>query len=84
VTAVTSENDPDPEAAAHCILDQAIADGEKAIRKTHEEDWRRFWSASIVDLPEKHLENIWHLTLYFANSSSRSAYPPHFCNGLWH
>jgi hypothetical protein len=83
VTAVTSENDPDPEAAAHRILDQAVAGGEPAIRKAHEEDWRRFWSASMIDLPEKHLENIWHLTLYFANSSSRGAYPPHFCNGLW-
>jgi len=83
VTAVTSENDPDPEAAVHRILDRAIAEGETAIRRAHEEDWRKFWSASMVDLPEKHLENIWHLTLYFANSSSRGAYPPHFCNGLW-
>lgn len=83
LTAVTSENDPDPEAAAHRILDQAVADGEAAIRKAHEADWRKFWSASMVDLPEKHIENIWHLTLYFANSSSRGAYPPHFCNGLW-
>ena len=83
LTAVTSENDPDPEAAAHRILDKAIADGEPAIHKAHEEDWRRFWSASMIDLPEKHLENIWHLTQYFANSSSRGAYPPHFCNGLW-
>lgn len=83
LTAVTSENDPDPAAAAHRILDRAMADGEPAIRRRQQADWKRFWSASMVDLPEKHLENIWHLTQYFANSSSRGAYPPHFCNGLW-
>lgn len=83
VTAVTSENAADPVAAAHLILDQAAAAGEAAIAAKHQEEWRAFWSASMVDLPEKYLENIWHTNLYLANSSSRGAYPPHFCNGLW-
>ncbi|MEN6607567.1 MAG: glycoside hydrolase family 95-like protein [Bryobacteraceae bacterium] len=83
LTAVTSENDTDPVSAAHRILDQAVSEGEAAIRDRHREDWRKFWSASMVDLPEKYIENIWHVTLYLANSSSRGAYPPHFCNGLW-
>lgn len=83
VTAVTSENDPNPVAAAHRTLDAAITSGEKAIYEQHCEAWKRFWSASMVDIPEKYLENIWHVNLYLANSSSRGAYPPHFCNGLW-
>ncbi len=83
VTAVTSENHPDPVSAAHRNLDQAVAAGETAVRAKHQADWRRFWSASMVDLPEKYLENIWHTNLYLANSSSRGAYPPHFCNGIW-
>lgn len=83
LTVVTSENDPDPPAAAHRILDRAVAEGEPAIRAAHERQWRRFWPASLVDLPNKYLENIWHLVLYYANSSCRGAYPPHFCNGLW-
>lgn len=83
VTAVTSENDPDPVSAAHRILDRAVAEGEAVVRRNHEAEWQRFWSASMVDLPEKYLENIWHTNLYLANSSSRGSYPPHFCNGLW-
>jgi len=83
VAAVTSENDSNPISAAHRILDQAVAEREAAIREKHQEQWKKFWSFSMVDLPEKYLENIWHITLYLANSSSRGAYPPHFCNGLW-
>ncbi len=83
VTAVTSENDSDPLSAAHRILDKAVAEGEESVCERHQEHWKKFWSFSMVDLPEKYLENIWHITLYLANSSSRGAYPPHFCNGLW-
>ena len=83
VTAVTSENDSDPVAAAHRILDHAVADGEAAIRQQHERDWETFWSKSMVSLPEKYLENYWYLNLYLANSSSRGASPPLFSNGLW-
>ncbi|HUZ46499.1 MAG TPA: hypothetical protein VMW54_07655 [Terriglobia bacterium] len=83
ITAVTSENDPDPLSAAHHILDGAVAEREESIRTRHQEQWKKFWAVSMVDLPEKYLENIWHTNLYLANSSSRGAYPPHFCNGLW-
>lgn len=83
VAVVTSENEVDPLAAAHRLLDRAVAEGEAAIREKHEAEWRSFWAASMVELPEKYLENIWHTNLYLANSSSRGAYPPHFCNGLW-
>ena len=83
ITAVTSEEAADPAAEAHRILDAAVASGMPRIRAAHEEAWKRFWTRSLIDLPEKYLENIWHLTLYFANSASRGKYPPHFCNGLW-
>jgi hypothetical protein len=83
LTMVTSENMPDPLAETHRILDRAVVQGEIAIRKKHESEWREFWSRSMIELPEKYLENYWYLNLYLANSSSRGAYPPHFCNGLW-
>ena len=83
VTVVTSENNPNPRAEAHRILDRAVAQGEAMIRQKHENDWREFWSRSMIELPEKYLENYWYLNLYLANSASRGAYPPHFCNGLW-
>jgi hypothetical protein len=83
VTVVTSENNPNPREEAHRILDRAIAQSEPAIRQKHERDWKEFWSKSMIELPEKYLENYWYLNLYLANSASRGAYPPHFCNGLW-
>lgn len=83
VTAVTSENASDPEAEAHARLDAAIAAGEPAVAARHAEDWKEFWCRSLVQLPDDYLANIWHLTLYFANSSSRGSSPPHFCRGLW-
>src|SRR5208282_2820026 len=83
VTVVTSENHPNPLAEAHRILDRAVAQGEAAIRQKHENDWQEFWSKSMIELPEKYLENYWYLNLYLANSGSRGASPPHFCNGLW-
>ncbi len=83
VAVATSEEVADPTAEVHRILDAAERAGYARIRADHEAEWKRFWSRSMIDLPEKYLENIWHLTLYFANSSSRGKYPPHFCNGLW-
>jgi hypothetical protein len=83
VTVVTSENHADPLAAAHRTLDRAVAARETAVRAAHQSEWKQFWAASMIDLPEKYLENIWHTNLYLANSSARGAYPPHFCNGLW-
>ena len=83
LTVVTSENDPDPVARAHANLDRARKEGTATLRARHEAEWREFWSASMIDLPEKYLASIWHISLYFANSSSRGASPPRFCNGLW-
>jgi len=83
LTAVTSENAADPERQVTEILKQAVADGQERIREEHEQDWKRFWEASFVWLPDNYLENIWYLVLYFANSSFRGRYPPHFCNRLW-
>jgi alpha-L-fucosidase 2 len=83
VAVATSEDVADPVAETHRVLDSAERAGYANIRAEHEAEWKRFWSRSMIDLPEKYLENIWHLTLYFANSSSRGKYPPHFCNGLW-
>ena len=78
MTAVTSENDPDPVGAAqYRILDRAVA-GQAAIRQKHESDWKEFWSKSMVDLPEKYLENYWYLNLYYASSSSRGPLRPFF------
>lgn len=83
VTAVTSENAADPQAAALAILDKAAGTGAAELQAAHAADWRQFWQASFIDIPRDYLENIWYLNLYHANSACRGAWPPRFNNGLW-
>ena len=83
IAVVTSENADDPEAEAHRRLDRVTAHGASAVAARHADDWESFWSRSFVQLPDRYLANIWHLTLYLAGSSSRGASPPHFSRGLW-
>ena len=83
ITAITSEYAESAEAEVDKILNNAINMGEKEIKERHENEWRRFWEKSFISIPENYIENIWYLILYYANSSSRGKYPPHFCNGLW-
>lgn len=83
LTAVTSENSENPGEEVEKILNDAVGIGEKEIREKHEQEWKEFWERSFISLPENYVENIWYLILYYAGSSSRGEYPPHFTNGLW-
>ncbi|MEF3302899.1 glycosyl hydrolase family 95 catalytic domain-containing protein [Paenibacillus sp. GYB003] len=57
------------------------------LRETHEEHWRRFWSRSSVTLPDKMLEDLWHVNLYAiaASSGKGGRMYEQACglNGLW-
>ncbi len=83
ITALTSENTPDPQAEVINILDHAVAKGFSTIHETHAREWENFWKASFLSIPNDYIENIWYLNLYYANSSCRGAYPPRFNNYLW-
>lgn len=83
LTILTSENSPDPQADVLKILDKAAGKSTKALYDAHAKDWKNFWNASFISIPNNYLENIWFLNLYHANSSCRAEYPPRFNNGLW-
>jgi hypothetical protein len=83
LTVVTSESAEDPEDAARQRLMAAREAGEAVIRRRHIAEWKSFWEASFISIPDNYLENIWHFILYLNQSSSRGRYPPHFINGLW-
>ena len=70
-------------AACETALDDAVNTGEEALYEAHKTAWAAFWERSGVELPDDYLENIWYLYLYYMNSESRGAYPPHFTVGLW-
>lgn len=83
LTIVTSENAPDPLAAAQEILDRVEAKGVDAIRREHREEWKEFWKKSFLQIGNPYLEATWHLNLYYANSSCHGDYPARFVNGIW-
>ncbi len=83
LTILTSENSPDPKADVLKILDKAAGKSMQALYKAHAKDWKNFWNASFISIPNNYLENIWYLNLYHANSSCRAEYPPRFNNGIW-
>lgn len=83
LSVVTSENAEDPAAEVAKLLDDAESKGAAKLYSQHAREWKRFWEASFLSIPDDYLENIWYLNLYYANSSCRGAYPPRFNNGIW-
>ncbi len=82
-TVKTGETEAAAKAACRTALDAAETAGEAALYEAHAAAWRKFWERSYVSLPDDYVENIWYLYLYYMNSESRGAYPPHFTSGLW-
>ena len=80
---VTSEEDPSPLAAARRKVDEAAAQGYEALLARHRAQWGKFWAKSYIQIPEDYLENLYYTTLYQLAVSSRGAYPPPHCGGLW-
>ena len=82
-TVKTGQTAETAKAACKRALDGAAAIGEEALFAAHRAEWAAFWEKSCLTLPDDYLENIWYLYLYYMNSESRGAYPPHFTSGLW-
>ena len=82
--AVADADDPDTaEGLARQAHQGAVDTGFGALRRTHGEQWRDFWAASAIVLPEKESEFLWYYGLYLlACSARRGAYPPGL-QGLW-
>ena len=49
----------------------------------HKKAWKEFWLRSLMEYGDDYLDNLWHLTMYYANASQRGKYPGRFINGLW-
>ncbi len=82
-TVKTGATTQEAKAACEKALNEAEAAGEAALYAAHKAAWERFWEKSFLAIPDDYLENIWYLYLYYMNSESRGAYPPHFTSGLW-
>ena len=81
--AVTSPEAGDPVPEVKNTLSLAGEKGIQFYRKSNEEIWKSIWNRSFVDYGDDYLNNLWYLTMYYANASQGGKYPGRFTNGLW-
>ena len=82
--AVTSPSkNIDPIDAAKNKLATAAKCGAMETFAIHKMSWKAFWNRSFMEYGDDYLDNLWHLNMYYANSSQRGCYPGRFINGLW-
>jgi hypothetical protein len=82
LAAVTSPEEKDPVAVAKGKLDRAEQAGAQLLEQTSQ-GWRDFWNQSLMESGDDYLDNLWHVTMYYANASQRGPFPGRFINGLW-
>ncbi len=81
--AVTSPLAESPVRHAEEMLASAREKGMPALYTAHAEAWKTFWQRSLMASGDDYLDNLWHLTMYYAYASQRGAYPGRFIGGLW-
>jgi alpha-L-fucosidase 2 len=57
--------------------------GPDGFLKSNEQAWKSLWERSFIDYGDDYLNNLWYLTMYYANASQGGKYPGRFNNGLW-
>jgi hypothetical protein len=80
VAIVTSLEAKDPVAAAVKLAADTLAVSPAKIIAQHQADWRKFWSASGIDIDDPTLRDLWYRNLYFLRCVSR---PGAECVGLY-
>ena len=81
--AVTSPTDNGAVAEARRALAAFAGKGADAAHTEHAAAWRAFWERSLMESGDDYRDNLWHLTMYYANASQRGRLPGRFINGLW-
>jgi alpha-L-fucosidase 2 len=57
--------------------------GIEPFQQSHTKAWKSIWNRSFMDYGDDYLNNLWYLTMYYANASQGGKYPGRFNNGLW-
>ena len=65
------------------LLIRSEETGLEPLMKSNVEAWKSIWERSFVDYGDDYLNNLWYLTIYYANASQGGKYPGRFNNGLW-
>ena len=80
---VTSPINGDPVAEVKSKLSAASEKGLEPFKQEHTACWKAIWNRSFMDYGDDYLNNLWYLTMYYANASQGGKYPGRFNNGLW-
>ncbi|MCK4591405.1 MAG: hypothetical protein KAT86_06595, partial [Candidatus Latescibacteria bacterium] len=83
MAAVTAPLSGDPVEVVKQKLANAKKQGKAALFETHKKSWKAFWLRSLMESGDDYLDNLWHLTMYYANASQRGKYPARMVHGLW-
>lgn len=65
------------------LLDHSQQATAPTLYAAHAAAWQAFWLRSLLDSGNDYLDNLWHLTMYYANASQRGRDPGRFIHGLW-
>ncbi|MCE7987047.1 MAG: hypothetical protein DYG89_38230 [Caldilinea sp. CFX5] len=83
LAAVTSPVAGDAIALVDELLDHSEQQTTPTLYANHAAAWQAFWLRSLLDSGNDYLDNLWHLTMYYANASQRGPSPGRFIHGLW-
>ncbi len=80
---VTSPTGNDPVSEVKNRLSAVRDNGLESYRKSNADAWKSIWNRSFMDYGDDYLNNLWYLTMFYANASQGGKYPGRFTNGLW-
>ncbi|MFA5203978.1 MAG: hypothetical protein WC708_06180 [Lentisphaeria bacterium] len=80
---ITSPLPKNPAGVLKKQLAAAQKKGVAALFAGHRRAWKAFWTRSLMEFGDDYLDNLWHVTMFYAACSQRGAYPGRFINGLW-
>lgn len=83
VLVVTSPQPNNAIITAENILTGLNSESFASHRQTHNAAWKAAWSKSFMDYGDVYINQLWHLTIYYAIASQGGKYPGRFTNGLW-
>jgi alpha-L-fucosidase 2 len=83
VFTVTSPLEKDPLKVVQAALEEAELKGPEYYSISNSQAWKSIWERSFMDYGDEYLNNLWYLTIFYANASQGGHYPGRFNNGMW-
>ena len=81
--AVTSPTNNNAVSEVKNILSSVREKGVPSFLEANQAAWKLIWNRSFMDYGDDYLNNLWYLTMFYANASQGGKYPGRFNNGLW-